>query len=86
MLVDTLLSVHPFQGAGPSADHYFLYHGTSLSLENITFEDYVVGCLLSFVAGAQRVVCQLKSVEVYLGHSVSSYECREFGCYRYFYF
>ena len=38
-------------GQGPPAAHCFLYRGTSLCLKNITFEDYVVGCLLSFITG-----------------------------------
>ena len=46
-----------WRGPGPSAAHYCLYYGTSLCLENITFEDYVVGCLLCFFTGTHAVVC-----------------------------
>jgi len=44
-------------GQDTSAAHYCLYHGTSLCLENITFQDYVVGCLLCFFTGTHEVVC-----------------------------
>jgi hypothetical protein len=49
-------------GPGPSVDHDLLNHITSLRLENVRLKNYVIGCLLSFIAGAHRVVCQLKSV------------------------
>ena len=47
MLVCTCLSCLPLEGARIPP----LYHGTSLCLENITFEDYVVGRLLCFFTG-----------------------------------
>ena len=44
-------------GPVPSVDHDLLNHRTSLLLENVTFKNDVIGCLLPFVAGAHRVVC-----------------------------
>jgi hypothetical protein len=46
-------------GPGPSVNHDLLNHITSLRLENVTFKYYVIGCVLPFVAGAHRFVCQL---------------------------
>src|SRR5215471_15594101 len=50
-------------GPGPSVDHDLLNHGTSLRLEDVTVKNYVIGCLLPFVAG-------------HIGSSASLYLCK----------
>jgi hypothetical protein len=59
MFVDAWISFVLRWGPGPSVDHDMLNHITSLRPENVTFKNYVIECLLPFVAGAHRVVCQL---------------------------